>query len=213
MVSATCAPVRQLNRIKRDLFGSAKTNQLPENKTPFGAELERHQELATQKWGFDFRSGCPVVPEKTHFVWERVSFQESSFAPEMYTLTRAAHVRPRAEDPSSDMDLLMNERAEREHFGINSSMESQTDNDSCYDSQDESPLHLPSSNLRSSPRRSATGQRKRQLKITEFMKERKRLIQAPKKLTPAKRLRSSSPTSSTSSTAIMAGILKRPRHN
>ncbi|KAH8375356.1 cyclin-dependent kinase inhibitor 1 [Drosophila serrata] len=217
---------RQLNRIKRDLFGSSKSTEGQTNKTPFNAELERHQELATQKWGFDFRAGCPLT-EKSSFIWERVSFQESSFAPEMYTLTRAAHVRP--ESNPSDMDVRMNERSERENFGThlaNSSLESNTDNDSCYDSQDESLVSRFTSSLSSSVASSSTSSivlRKRQPKITEFMKERKRLAQAPKKLSsPAKRLRTSSPTTSGSSSSGSAGfglgahfgaMLKRPRHN
>lgn len=135
---------------------------------PFSAELERHQELATQKWGFDFRAGCPLA-EKSSFIWERVSFQESSFAPEMYTLTRAAHVRP--ESSPSDMDVLMNERSERENFGThlaNSSLESNTDNDSCYDSQDESLASRFTSSSLSSPVASTSSivLRKRQPKIT-----------------------------------------------
>lgn len=120
--------------------------------------------MATQKWGFDFRAGCPLV-EKSPFVWERVSYQESSFAPEMYTLTRAAHVRP-VESSPSDMDTLLNERSERENFGsnlVNSSLESNTDNDSCYDSQDESLTGRLSSNMATT---SSTVLRKRQPKIT-----------------------------------------------
>ncbi|KAH8336804.1 cyclin-dependent kinase inhibitor 1 [Drosophila kikkawai] len=217
---------RQLNRIKRDLFGSSKSTEGAANKTPFNAELERHQEMATQKWGFDFRAGCPLA-EKSSFIWERVSFQESSFAPEMYTLTRAAHVRP--ESSPSDMDVRMNERSERENFGThlaNSSLESNTDNDSCYDSQDESLVSRFTSSLSSNVASSSTSSivlRKRQPKITEFMKERKRLAQAPKKLSsPVKRLRTSSPTTSGSSSSGSAGfglgahfgaMLKRPRHN
>ncbi|EDW89542.1 cyclin-dependent kinase inhibitor 1 [Drosophila yakuba] len=212
---------RQLNRIKRDLFGSSKSAEGTATKTPFNAELERHQELATQKWGFDFRAGCPLA-EKSHFIWERVSFQESSFAPEMYTLTRAAHVRPSADTSPSDMDILVNERSERENFGSNlgnSSLESNTDNDSCYDSQDESlTMRFRSSSTAST---SSIVLRKRQPKITEFMKERKRLAQAPKKLSPAKRLRTSSPSSSATSSssggfglgAHFGAMLKRPRNN
>lgn len=54
--------------------------------------------------------------------------------------------------------------------------------------------------------------------FAEFMKERKRLAQAPKKLSsPAKRLRTSSPTAGTSSGfglgAHFGAMLKRPRHN
>ncbi|KAH8401597.1 hypothetical protein KR009_006743 [Drosophila setifemur] len=209
---------RQLSRIKRDLFGSSKSAEGSTNKMPFNSELERHQERATQKWGFDFRAGCPLG-EKSSFIWERVSFQESSIAPEMYTLTRAAHVRPSEESTPNEMDSLLNERSQRENFSsslVNSSLESNTDNDSCYDSQDETVTVRLSNNMAST---SSIVLRKRQPKITEFMKERKRLAQAPKKLSPAKRLRSSSPSSTATSSAgfglgaHFGAMLKRPRHN
>ncbi|XP_022229771.2 cyclin-dependent kinase inhibitor 1 [Drosophila obscura] len=212
---------RQVNRIKRNLFGSPSTTEASTNKAPFNAELERHQEMATQKWGFNFRAGCPLA-DSSSFTWELVSFQESSFAPNMYTLTRAAHVRPSEETGAND--ALINERAERENFTVNvanSSLESNTDNDSCYDSQDESLTvrFTPSSLSHSlSSTTSALALRKRQPKITEFMKERKRLAQAPKKLSPVKRLRTSSPPSSSASSGFGLGahfgaMLKRPRHN
>ncbi|SPP74034.1 cyclin-dependent kinase inhibitor 1 [Drosophila guanche] len=213
---------RQVNRIKRNLFGSPSATEASTNKTPFTAELERHQELATQKWGFNFRAGCPLA-DNSSFTWEVVSFQGSSYAPNMYTLTRAAHVRPSEESSANDMDGLINERAERENFTVNvanSSLESNTDNDSCYDSQDESlsVRFTPSSLSHSlSSTTSPLTLRKRQPKITEFMKERKRLAQAPKKLSPVKRLRTSSPSSSSSSGfglgAHFGAMLKRPRHN
>lgn len=85
----------------------------------------------------------------------------------MYTLTRAAHVRPSADASPSDMDILVNERSERENFGsnlVNSSLESNTDNESCYDSQDESlAMRLSSSSTTST---SSIVLRKRQPKIT-----------------------------------------------
>lgn len=85
----------------------------------------------------------------------------------MYTLTRAAHVRPSVDASPSDMDILVNERSERENFGsnlVNSSLESNTDNESCYDSQDESlTMRLSSSSTTST---SSIVLRKRQPKIT-----------------------------------------------
>ncbi|EDW60487.1 uncharacterized protein dap [Drosophila virilis] len=229
--NSPCGP--QLERIKRNLFGAAQT-PLVETKPSFSAELERHQELATKKWGFDFRSDRPLATNAS-YIWERVSTQESDYAPQMYTLTRAAHVRPDAYDSASDMDALLNERADRENL-VNSSLDSNTDTE--YDSQDESlPYRFTSSSnssgnvvastsaaaLTASSSSSATSnspaqQRKRQLKITEFMKERKRLAQAPKKISPAKRLRTSSGSgssnaSSSSSTALFGCQLKRTRHN
>ncbi|XP_030388560.1 cyclin-dependent kinase inhibitor 1 [Scaptodrosophila lebanonensis] len=217
-------PCRKLNRVKRDLFGTAHSNissgDAAKNNRHFNAELERHQEQATQKWGFDFRSGCPLSVSST-FVWERVSSQESTIAPEMYTLTRAAHVRPEPSE-ASDLDLLLNERADREHV-TNSSLESTTDNESGFDSllMD---FPMPSSNSASNGSSTSTGSLscsppKRQLKITEFMKERKRLAQAPKKISPAKRLRTSSGSSHSSSmvasslNAFLGGQMKRRRNN
>ncbi|ALC40453.1 maker119 [Drosophila busckii] len=221
---------RQLDRIKRNLFGTSHT-ELAETKTnTFSPDLE----LATRKWGFDFRAGRPLAASPS-YIWERVSTQESNFAPQMYTLTRAAHVRPAvgAAITPSVMDALLNERADRENLA-NSSLDSNTDTE--YDSQDESlPLHSSASTsaaaaaaLAASAAVAANSACKRQLKITEFMKERKRLAQAPKKLSPAKRMRSSLNSSSSSSSIItrssssassssletqLGYMLKRTRHN
>ncbi|XP_053961858.1 cyclin-dependent kinase inhibitor 1 [Anastrepha ludens] len=198
---------RQLNRIKRDLFGPANP---VETKKEFAEELDKHQERAIKKWGFDFRNGLPL-PSNTQFVWERISYQESTHAPEVYTLTRAAHVRPAPVVPCS-ADLLMDERAERENYMMNTS--TSTDTDSCgdYDSQDESLVFkVPNTERCGGSKRahddSAAGRlslRKRQPKITEYMKERKRLAQTPKKVSPAKRTRTSSGSSSSQSHSAQA---------
>lgn len=54
-------------------------------------ELAKHQLSASQKWGFDFVRGCPMEDTKL-FMWERVP--PTNEIPEMYTLSRAAHMRP-----------------------------------------------------------------------------------------------------------------------
>lgn len=46
---------------------------------------------ASQKWGFDFVRGCPLEETKL-FLWERVP--PTNEIPEMYALSRAAHIRP-----------------------------------------------------------------------------------------------------------------------
>lgn len=46
---------------------------------------------ASQKWGFDFVRGCPI-DDASLFLWERVP--PTNEIPEMYTLSRAAHIRP-----------------------------------------------------------------------------------------------------------------------
>ncbi|XP_075166471.1 cyclin-dependent kinase inhibitor dacapo [Haematobia irritans] len=206
---------RQLNRIKRDLFGPA--NPIETNKI-FNEELEKCQERASRKWGFDFRTGSPLSAN-SQYIWERVSTQESHIAPEMYTLTRAAHVRP-TPAPKTNLELLMDERAEREN--LNLSQHSVTDTDSCDDSQDESMVEfkVPAgpNNVETCvlvPRK--TYLRKRQPKITEYMKERKRLAQTPKKVSPAKRMRTSSGSSSVhhgnNPNSITAHFSLRTRHH
>lgn len=54
-------------------------------------ELAKHQMSASQKWGFDFVRGCPLDDTKL-FLWERVP--PTNEIPEMYALSRAAHIRP-----------------------------------------------------------------------------------------------------------------------
>lgn len=98
--------------------------------------MEKHQEKAAKKWGFDFRNGSPLTAN-SQYIWERVSTQESCIAPEMYTLTRVAHVRPLAPTPApkTHMEMLIDERADRENLNMS---QSATDTDSCDESQDES---------------------------------------------------------------------------
>lgn len=156
----------------------------PNSSNPFTAELERHQEMATQKWGFDFRADRPLNGNGS-FIWERVSSQESNFAPQMYTLTRAAHVRSDVSE-ATDMDTLLMERADRENL-VNSSMDSNNSDNDEYDSQNESLALGPSTSVAafaaaaaaaasssatsSSSNYAATQQRKRQLKITGEFRE------------------------------------------
>lgn len=54
-------------------------------------ELAKHQMSASQKWGFDFVRGCPI-DDPSLYLWERVP--PTNEIPEMYTLSRAAHMRP-----------------------------------------------------------------------------------------------------------------------
>ncbi|XP_032597029.1 uncharacterized protein LOC6568999 [Drosophila grimshawi] len=239
-VSRNLACGRKLDHVKRNLFGSAQTTatttSLESKTSAFSTELDRYPEYASQKWGYDFRADRPLGSNAT-FIWERVSTQESHCAPPVYTLTRAAHVRPeQCSATPSQMEALLSERADRENL-MNSSLDSNTDTE--YDSQDEPLTHVASTSsaaalcvasssatsaaTSTSTSSSSTGgvscnssaqqqQRKRQLKITEFMKERKRLAQAPKKISPAKRMRTNS--GSSSSVGAQFGChLKRSRHN
>lgn len=86
--------------------------------------MAKHQLAASQRWGFDFVRGQPLSDTKL-FLWERVP--PTNDIPEMYTLSRAAHVRTNPTDnllkspcsrnrrhyrTSSYIDLL-DERAEQ----------------------------------------------------------------------------------------------------
>uniref|UniRef100_A0A1A9X4C2 Cyclin-dependent kinase inhibitor domain-containing protein n=1 Tax=Glossina brevipalpis TaxID=37001 RepID=A0A1A9X4C2_9MUSC len=184
----------QLNRIKKDLFGPINVN---ETNRMFKEELAKHHEEATQKWGFDFRAGSPLAATNPQFIWERITSQESIIIPEVYTLTRNAHVHPSPVQPTP-FDLLMDDRAERENDTISGSA---TDTDSCDEFHVENSSALTLFKIPANPiSRASTSEaagprkillRKRQPKITEYLKERKRLAQTPKKVAPAKRMRTS----------------------
>lgn len=192
---------RQVNQIKRNLFGTANP---VETKKVFKDEVEQHQEKASKKWGFDFRTGNPLAIGNTQYIWERVQFVD--VLPEMYTLTRAAHVR---EVPNAtSFDHLMDERADRENSSL-----SALETDSCDDSQDESMSVFKAPTASAAPSTVAAScrtLRKRQPKITEYMKERKRLAQTPKKISPAKRART---TSSSSTNSLLNSLRSLQRNN
>uniref|UniRef100_A0A1B0BTH2 Cyclin-dependent kinase inhibitor domain-containing protein n=1 Tax=Glossina palpalis gambiensis TaxID=67801 RepID=A0A1B0BTH2_9MUSC len=71
----------------------------------FKEQLAKHHEEATRKWGFDFLSGVPLTTTNAQFIWEYITYQESIVAPEVYTLTRNAHVHPSPDQPIP-LDLL-----------------------------------------------------------------------------------------------------------
>ncbi|CAD7088931.1 unnamed protein product [Hermetia illucens] len=167
---------RKLNQIKKDLFGP--TDSL-ENKRTFENELDRHHDTACKKWGFDFRSGYPLS-NHNQYIWERVSYTE--FIPEVYTLSRAAHVREVPEFEPTERDLLMDERAAREN--------SPSATEKLF-LQEVVEFKVPLDDRLAIAGTSTSG--KRQPKITDYMKERKRLASTPKKSSPVKRLRSNCP--------------------
>lgn len=82
--------------------------------------------LASQKWGFDFVRGCPLEDPKL-YLWERVP--PTNEIPEMYTLSRAAHIRSieadrtpskkrrhTRRDSTSFLDLYDDMAEERNHY-------------------------------------------------------------------------------------------------
>lgn len=66
---------------------------------------------ASQKWGFDFVRGCPLDDTKL-FMWERVP--PTNEVPEMYALSRAAHIRPI--DPSDRTPSKKRRHQRRDSF-------------------------------------------------------------------------------------------------
>ncbi|XP_037036174.1 cyclin-dependent kinase inhibitor 1 [Bradysia coprophila] len=172
----------QLAKVKRDLFGPVDREackRFAEN------ELANLQLAANERWGFDFAQ-CVPIPDNKKYIWERVPPTN----PEMYTIIRAAHLRETSTAPNYN-DLLLDERANR------ANMERM---DLCGDevnSSDESLCNSPTSTvpvLIVSPGKRG---KQRQPKITDYLKERKRLAPTPKKLSPTtKRSRSATTTSS-----------------
>lgn len=68
--------------------------------------------MACKRWGFDFRNGYPIGGN-SQYIWERVSFND--FIPEMYTLSRAAHLRELPILETTGDDILIDARAAKEN--------------------------------------------------------------------------------------------------
>lgn len=60
----------------------------PTNFRFINAELAKHQVAASKRWDFDFVRGRPLISKSNTYIWERVP---PTNAPEVYTLSRAAH--------------------------------------------------------------------------------------------------------------------------
>lgn len=85
-------------------------------------ELKKHHVAACERWGFDFAAGAPMAEHK-QYTWERVP--PTNTVPEMYTLSRAAHIRDvrllaaaaaaaaAATTDTNNYNDLLDERAER----------------------------------------------------------------------------------------------------
>lgn len=177
-------------RVKRDLFGRVDPE---DTKKLLDRELTDQHEKLSKKWGFDFKAGLPIE-NHDQYQWERVppTVAPACFTP-MVTLTPAAHVVPHNTLGAED---LMDIRAEREN---------------CLPVVRTHPLTAPSSPVTtvivprrasiscsisssvifSSPPSSSSGTTKatRQQRITDYLKERKRLAPTAPKMPLAKRLR------------------------
>lgn len=197
-------------RVKRDLFGPVDKE---DSKKFIERELAAQNEVLSKKWGFDFRSGEPLQNHE-QYQWERVppTSAPSCFVGGMVALTRAAHVITPASTASED---LMDQRAERENgscFGTTTATAASSPAGSDSEEMDAvvthplakigASLNTVSSSSSSFPA-SATRAR-RQQRITDYLKERKRLSSSAPKVALAKRARQmlisgTSPSSSASS--------------
>lgn len=197
-------------RVKRDLFGPVDKE---DSKKFIERELAAQNEVLSKKWGFDFRSGEPLQNHE-QYQWERVppTSAPSCFVGGMVALTRAAHVITPASTASED---LMDQRAERENGSCFSTTTATAASSPAGSDSDEmdvvvthplakigASLNTVSSSSSSFPA-SATRAR-RQQRITDYLKERKRLSSSAPKVALAKRARQmlssgTSPSSSASS--------------
>lgn len=194
-------------RVKRDLFGPVDKE---DSKKFIERELAAQNDVLSKKWGFDFRSGEPLQNHE-QYQWERVppTSAPSCFVGGMVALTRAAHVVGTA----TATEDLMDQRAERENgtcFSTTAATASGSDTDmdtpvlthplAKIGSSTATTVVCLSSSSSSFPA-SATRAR-RQQRITDYLKERKRLSSSAPKVALAKRARqmlSGSPTASSSS--------------
>lgn len=182
-------------RVKRDLFGPVDKE---DSKKFIERELAAQNEVLSKKWGFDFRSGEPLQNHE-QYQWERVppTSAPSCFVGGMVALTRAAHViTPASSTVSED---LMDQRAERENGSCFSTTTATATASSPAASSDSDEMDvvthplakigasLTSSSSSSFPA-SATRAR-RQQRITDYLKERKRLSSSAPKVALAKRAR------------------------
>lgn len=214
-----------LARVKRDLFGPVDKQ---ESKNFIDRQLAAQNDVLSKKWGFDFTAGEPLQNHE-QYQWERVppTSAPACFSG-MVTLTRVAHQLPQSATISED---LLDQRAERENGNLyrhHSSMiisastsvsGSDSESDCSFETVRTYPLVLRSETIAStitattatsttssttSPFPATANRAKRQQRITDYLKERKRLSTGAPKSTAAKKTRqmliSSAPSSSMSST-------------
>uniref|UniRef100_A0A2M4ALU7 Putative cyclin-dependent kinase inhibitor n=1 Tax=Anopheles triannulatus TaxID=58253 RepID=A0A2M4ALU7_9DIPT len=179
-------------RIKRNLFGRVDSTSV---KQFVEEQIASQNEEKRKKWNFDFSTGRP--DENGSYKWERVTAPVTvSPSSAMVTLTRAAHTfSARRRGPVADeqeplsMESLMDQRAEkanseqvdaspvvevpeaiRTYPNLRSTTTTATVTSATIEPLPSTPPSSPTSGSSSS-----TGPVTRQMKITEFLKERKRL--------------------------------------
>lgn len=209
VVRKTISSSISLARVKRDLFGPV--DKL-ESKNFIDRQLAAQNDVLSKKWGFDFTAGEPLQNHE-QYQWERVP---PTSAPAcftgMVTLTRVAHVVSQSATISED---LLDQRAERENGNLYRHQSSVSGSDSESDCSFETvrtyPLVLRSETTAStttatsiatastSPFPATANRVKRQQRITDYLKERKRLSTGTPKSSAAKKARQMLASSASSS--------------
>ncbi|XP_058831230.1 cyclin-dependent kinase inhibitor 1B [Topomyia yanbarensis] len=195
-------------RVKRDLFGPVDKE---ESNKIFKHALEVQNEMSSKKWGFDFRTGQPL-DNHDRYQWERVANTSAPACFTGITLIRAAHVV--SQTTSTNSEDLLDQRAERENR-INFNTETSPASPAGSDSEMYScgpvrtyPLVLRSDTLTpidaatatiknttntrvssSSSFSTSATRAQRQQRITDYLKERKRLSTGIPKVSLAKKAR------------------------
>lgn len=208
-----------LARVKRDLFGPVDKQ---ESKNFIDRQLAAQNDALSKKWGFDFTAGEPLQNHE-QYQWERVPpMSAPACFTGMVTLTRGAHRVPQSSTISED---LLDQRAERENASLYrhpssisspaSVSGSDSESDCSFETVRTHPLVLRSETIvsintastttitsSSTPSFPATVNRaKRQQRITDYLKERKRLSTGAPKSTAAKKARQMLLTSASPSAA------------
>jgi len=163
-------PGSAVAKIKKNLFGAVDREA---NRKFVREELARQAKQASEKWKFDFLAGLPME-NQNEFEWTC-----TVASPTVYTLTHAAHVI----ESSSESEDLLDERADKAnnffiHCDIPSCPASETTSPTAP--ADELPVrgHRSSYHLRKLSANSKA-ENKRQPKITDFLKEKKKSIVSP----------------------------------
>lgn len=204
-------------RVKRNLFGTVDTQ---ESKIFIERQLAAQVKELSKKYDFDFVTGQPLQNHE-QYQWERVP---PTLAPACFTgitISRGAHVMSSS---STASEGLLDQRAEREnglehqrYIPVSSTSVSGSDSESdcSFETVRTYPLVLRSetsaitakaavitsinvakSNSSSFP--ASINRAKRQQRITDYLKERKRLSTSSPKSSAAKRIRQMEEPSSTS---------------
>lgn len=203
-------------RVKRDLFGPVDTQ---ESKNFIERELAVQSEALSKKWGFDFGTGKPLLNHE-QYQWERVPPTSAPTCFSGMVAISRAHIMPPRSTASED---LLDQRAERENGNVyrpSILVSPASVSGSCcsFGTVRTYPLVLRSETSAtakaavitstttvtssSSSFPASVNRANRQQRITDYLKERKRLSNSSPKSNVAKKARQMLASSSSSSSSM-----------